>query len=245
MLSPLAKIQPGGDKTQRERSRPDERDFLRLAMQQLRPELARVVQAVQDEGFLISQRAALGAFGNGFGDAMRQRANPGVREENFVAGDGEFMLAKFLVREQFGQCHAAKVIGKGPARKAELKSFQNIGKFTVWTVDASPELDDLVGDHQRDQHINEPRHPGGEGVQLARAVLIVKPAQMAERFIQFAADFAAGIKIGEGFREQRAAAHGFGRHLAGDHAAVSRRRRRGAGRASRWRWRPGPRPRRC
>jgi hypothetical protein len=54
-----------------------------------------------------------------------------VREENFVAGDGEFIPAQFLVREQFGQCHAAKVMGKGPARKAELKPFQNIGKFTI------------------------------------------------------------------------------------------------------------------
>ena len=154
------KFQPGGDKAQRERRRPDQRDFLRLAMQQLRPKFARVIQAVQDEGFLVAQRAALGAFGNGVGDAPRQRANPGVREENFVAGDGEFVLAQFLVREQFGQCHAAKVMGKGTARKAELKPFQDIGKFTVWPVDASPELDDFVSDHQHDQHINEPRHPG-------------------------------------------------------------------------------------
>jgi hypothetical protein len=69
-----------------------------------------------------------------------------VREENLVAGDGKFTLAKLLVREQFSQCHAAKVIGNRPARKAELKSFQNIGKVTVWTIEASPELDDFVGD---------------------------------------------------------------------------------------------------
>jgi hypothetical protein len=91
-------------------------------MQQLRPEPARVIQAVQDEGFLIPPRAALGAFGNGGGDAPRQRANPGVREEDFAASDGEFILAKFLVREQFGQCHAAKVNGKGSRGKAELAS---------------------------------------------------------------------------------------------------------------------------
>ena len=82
------------------------------ATQQLRPELARVIQAVQNEGFLVAQRAALGAFGNGGGNAPRQRANPGMREEYLIAGDGEFMLAKLLVREQFGQCHAAKVTGK-------------------------------------------------------------------------------------------------------------------------------------
>ena len=41
----LAKIQSGGDKTQRQRRRPDERDFLRLAMEQLRREFARIVQA--------------------------------------------------------------------------------------------------------------------------------------------------------------------------------------------------------
>jgi hypothetical protein len=77
-------------------------------MQQLRSELARVIQAVQDEGFLVAERAALGAFENGGGDALRQRTNPGMREKNFVAGDGEFTLAQFLVREQFGQCHARK-----------------------------------------------------------------------------------------------------------------------------------------
>jgi len=108
MLSFFFEFQPGGDKAQPERSRPDQRDFLRLATQQLRSEPARVIQAVQDEGFLVAERAALGAFGNGGGDAPRQRANPGVREENFVAGDGEFTSAQFLIREQFGQCHARK-----------------------------------------------------------------------------------------------------------------------------------------
>ena len=121
-----------------------------------------------------------------------------MREENFVAGDGKFVLAKFLVREQFGQCHAAKVTVNCPLRKAELKSFQNIGKVAVWTIDAVPELDDFVSDHQRDQHINEPRHPSREGVQLARAVLVVDPADLAERIIQFAADLAAGVKVGKG-----------------------------------------------
>ncbi len=67
--------------------------------------------------FLVSPRAAFGAFGNGFGDATRQRADAGVREENFVVGDGELTLAKFLVCEQFGQGHGAKVMGKGRRTK--------------------------------------------------------------------------------------------------------------------------------
>jgi hypothetical protein len=95
-------------------------------MQQSRTELARLIQAVQDEGFLISQHATFGAFGNGFGDAMRQWTNPGVREEYFVVSDRELTLAKLLVREYFGQCHAAKLIWTGQARKAELKPFHDV-----------------------------------------------------------------------------------------------------------------------
>ena len=72
---------------------------------------------------------------------MRQRTNPGVREENFIAGDRELTLAKFLVREQFGQCHAAKLMGKGPARKVELKPVGDGGDLVEIT---RIELNDLV-----------------------------------------------------------------------------------------------------
>jgi len=41
---------------------------------------------------------------------------------------------------------------------------------------------------------------------------------LAERIIQFAADFAAGVKAGKGSREERAKADGFRRHLSGNEA---------------------------
>ena len=47
MLSPRAEFQPGGDEAQRERGRADERNFVRLAVQQLR-----VVEPAQHENLL-------------------------------------------------------------------------------------------------------------------------------------------------------------------------------------------------
>ena len=113
----FAKFQSGGDKTQRERSRPDERDFVRLAIQQLRAEFAPVVNAVHDEGFLIAERAFIGAVVHRLRDAARQRADAGVREKNFVARDGKFVLAQFLVGENFSQSHGVKINSKGSQAK--------------------------------------------------------------------------------------------------------------------------------
>ena len=104
-----AKIQPGGHKAQRERRRPDERDFFRLAVEQLRREFAPVVQSPgKNQRFLIVGRAALRAIGNGLCHAARQRADAGVRQKNFVARDGKFMPAQFFVGEQFSQRHASE-----------------------------------------------------------------------------------------------------------------------------------------
>ncbi len=134
-------FQPGGDEAQRERGRPDERDFVRLAVQQLRAELARVVEPVQHEGFLIAERGLPGAIGDGVGHAARQRADAGVREKYFVARDGEFRAAQFLVGQDFGQCHAARLMGKAAARKkiqtraagANLFSEEPAGKTATTT----------------------------------------------------------------------------------------------------------------
>jgi hypothetical protein len=41
-------------------------------------------------------------------------------QEDFVTSDGKFIPAKFLMGEQFGQSHAAKLICMGLARKAEI-----------------------------------------------------------------------------------------------------------------------------
>ena len=84
----FAKIQTGGDKTQRERSRPDERDFIRLAIQQLRREFPRFVQAMKHERFLIAERCLICAFGNRVGNVARQRTNARVREEDFSRATG-------------------------------------------------------------------------------------------------------------------------------------------------------------
>ena len=123
-------------------------------MEQLRPEPACIVQVVDDKCLLVAERAALRTFGNGCRHAMWQWTDPRVGEENFIAGDGEFTPAKFLVGEQFGQCHGAKLIREGPARKAELKSFYDVGKVAVWTIETGIELDDLVGNKQYDQEVN-------------------------------------------------------------------------------------------
>jgi hypothetical protein len=65
-------------------------------------EFAGVVQAVEQEGFLIAEGALLGAFGNGGGNALGQRADAGVGQKDFLARDGKFAVAEFLVAEQVG-----------------------------------------------------------------------------------------------------------------------------------------------
>jgi hypothetical protein len=108
----FAEIQAGRDEAQPKRGRPDERDFIGLAVQQLRREFACVVQAVQHEGFLVAQRGLPGAFGNGGGDAARQRADASVAEKDFVAGDRKFVPAQFFIGQDFIQHHRAKIIFK-------------------------------------------------------------------------------------------------------------------------------------
>ena len=95
------------------RGRPDERDFIGLAAQQLRGEFARVVQTMEHESFLVAERGLAGAFGNSIGDAARQGADAGVAEKDFFARDGKFMAAQLFVGQDFVQGHRAKIIFKG------------------------------------------------------------------------------------------------------------------------------------
>ena len=86
------------------------------------PAGARVGNPVQDEVLLVAQRAAVGAIAHGLRHAARQRADAGVAEEDFIFRDGKFVLAQFLVRQDFGQSHAEKL--------AEIKKRQS-GKIRV------------------------------------------------------------------------------------------------------------------
>ena len=74
----------------------------------MRAGFARVGNLVHDERFLIAKRAAGGAIAHRLRDATRQRANAGVREEDFIFRNGKFVLAEFLVGEDFRQSHAEK-----------------------------------------------------------------------------------------------------------------------------------------
>ena len=149
-----AEFQAGGDEAQAQRGRADERDFVRLAVQQLRAEFARVVEAVHHEGFLVAERGLLRAGGNRVGHAARQRADAGVREKNFFARDGEFVPAQFLAGKDFGQRHPARIVCPGPAGKAELKTVRDVGDLVEI---AGVEPDDVVGDDQHDAKINKAR----------------------------------------------------------------------------------------
>jgi hypothetical protein len=88
----------------------------------LRAELARVVNPAHHESLLVAERALLRAFYNRVGHAARQRADAGVREKDFVARDGKFFPAQFLIGENFGQSHASRLNGGGSGRKGELTS---------------------------------------------------------------------------------------------------------------------------
>ena len=67
---------------------------------------------MHDEGFLITERAGVGAFGDGVGHPAGQGANPAVREKYFRGGDWEFVVAEFLIREDFFQRHGSEFSGK-------------------------------------------------------------------------------------------------------------------------------------
>jgi hypothetical protein len=77
-------------------------------------------------------------------------------------------------------------------------------------------LDDFVGDDHNDDEINEARQPLREGVELARAFFLIMRVKAFQRFIEFAADFAAGVKIGEHFGKFAALAQDLGGRVAGD-----------------------------
>ena len=86
---------------------------------------------------------------------------------------GNSLPAQFLVGEQISvNVMRQKLICAGPGRKAELKSVQDVGKVAVCAIKAGIKLDDFVGDDQHDEEINEPRHPGGEGIELVRAFFL-------------------------------------------------------------------------
>ena len=58
-----------------------------------------------DDGFLIGKGGLAGVIGDGIGNAAGQGAITRVREEDLFAGDGELVVAKFFVRQDFGQIH--------------------------------------------------------------------------------------------------------------------------------------------
>ena len=117
------------------------------------------------------------AFGNRVGHAARQRADAGMREENFIARDGEFAPAQFLVGENFGQSHPARLIGAGSVRKAELKSGVERG-IKITRV----ELDDFVGNDAGHDDISQSRRPRGEELQLERAFLLSNRCKAGAKF---------------------------------------------------------------
>ena len=98
-------IQAGSNKAQAERGRADQGNFLRLAVQQFCADIACVLEAVQNKGFLIAEHAFTSAVVHRLRDATWQRTDGSMRKENFIFGNGKFMLAQFLVRQNLCKGH--------------------------------------------------------------------------------------------------------------------------------------------
>ena len=64
---------------------------------------------MHDESLLIAERAAGGAINHRLRHATRQRTDTRVTEKDFIFRYGKFVLAKFLVRQDFGQSHVVKL----------------------------------------------------------------------------------------------------------------------------------------
>ena len=103
MLSPRRSFKPAGQETQRQRGRPHEGHFVGLAIQQLRRQLAALVQDRRiDELLLVAGGGFTGVVGNRLRHAPGQRAIARVRQENLVPGDGELVMAQLFVAENLG-----------------------------------------------------------------------------------------------------------------------------------------------
>src|SRR6266853_2541039 len=61
---------------------------------------------------------------------------------------------------------------------------------------AGPKVDDIVGDHKRYKEIDGPGRPLRQGVEFARAFILVMLVQAPQRLVQLSADFSAGVLVG-------------------------------------------------
>src|SRR5258707_5107484 len=71
----------------------------------------------------------------------------------------------------------------------------------MWSVKTCIELNDFVSDDQHYKKINGTRRPLCDDLKFVCAVLLIENVKSPQCFVQFAADFAAVIKIGEHFRK--------------------------------------------
>ncbi len=100
----------------------------------------------------------------------------------------------------------AQIIPK-PRRQSESKSVGDRADLVEVT---RVELDDLDGNNDGDDSVDDTRRPLREGFELACAFLLILGMKPPERFVEFAADFAAGVKIAEKIRKFTARADEFG-----------------------------------
>ena len=100
-----AKGESTGDHAEGERRGADEGDLAGFGGEEFRGEFARAVEERAERAFLIVERGALRDVVDRVGDAAGQGTHAGVREEDALLGDGEFVLAQFFVRENFGEGH--------------------------------------------------------------------------------------------------------------------------------------------
>ncbi len=104
-------FQSSGDEAEREGGWTDEGDFFRLSIEQTGGEFTGTARLLRgQQRFLVALGAERGVIANRVGNPARQRAHAGVSEEDFIAGDGEFLLTQRFAGKNFGQRHERKLV---------------------------------------------------------------------------------------------------------------------------------------
>ena len=96
-------LQPAGQEAQRQRGRAHKGDFVSLTLQQLRGQLAALVQDRRiDELLLVAGGGFASIVGDRLRHASRQRTIARVRQEDLIPRDGKLMLAQLFVAKDLG-----------------------------------------------------------------------------------------------------------------------------------------------
>src|ERR1035441_5335099 len=181
MLSPLRKFRPAATKLKASEVGPTRETSSGWQFNNFAPALrASAIRCMTNASWSPSVPPSAHSL---MGDAARQGTNAGVAQKNFIFRDGKFMMAEFLVRQNFREGHN---LLEAVQRRVEIAHIESDHKDA--DRDGNGEVDDKIND-------------AAEGLQLAEAFLLEIGVETLERFVHFAADLTRVVKLHEHVRK--------------------------------------------